>query len=199
MCWLKRQNFSFIAYHETGLSRNQASGSAIQVLTVMYVAWLWEKANISTNAAIKAGSHSKVIYIHNLLHFSPLSPQLCPKVINNANPADLRKQPMQNFQGHLSLLPGSGDDGCVTFHPIAANVAWNPSLSMPSIAVTHPVLTVMHTCHISHCETKSHRILALLDPISHKIFRSRRIFIPFNKLLFEEIEINHTLAWLFQA
>ena len=57
----------------------------------------------------------------------------------------------------------------------------------------------LHTCHTSHCETKSHRILALLDPISHKIFKSHRIFIPFNKLLFEELEINHTLAWLSQA
>ena len=56
-----------------------------------------------------------------------------------------------------------------------------------------------HTCHTSHCETKSHRILALLDPISHKIFKSHRIFIPFHKLLFEALEINHTLAWLSQA
>ena len=57
----------------------------------------------------------------------------------------------------------------------------------------------MHTCHTSHCETKSHRILALLDLVSHKIFKSHRIFISFNKLFFEEQEINHTLAWLFQA
>ena len=41
------------------------------------------------------------------------------------------------------------------------------------------------TCHNSHCDTKSHRILAHLDPISHKIFKSHRIFIPFNKLLFD--------------
>ena len=59
-----------------------------------------------------------------------------------------------------------------------------------------------HTCHTSHCETISHRILALLDPVSKKIFKSHRIFIPFNmfnKLFFEELEINHTLAWLSQA
>ena len=36
-------------------------------------------------------------------------------------------------------------------------------------------------------------------PISHKIFKSHRISIPFNKLFFEELEINHTLAWLSQA
>ena len=54
----------------------------------------------------------------------------------------------------------------------------------------------IRTCQTSHCETKSHRILALLDPISLKSFKSHRIFIPFNKLLFEELEINHTLAWI---
>ena len=57
----------------------------------------------------------------------------------------------------------------------------------------------MHTCHTSHCETKSHRILDLLDPVTHKIFKSHRIFIPFNKLFFEELEINQTSAWLSQA
>ena len=63
--------------------------------------------------------------------------------------------------------------------------------------ISHCLCT--HTYHISHCETKSHRILALLDPVSHKIFKSHRIFMPFNKLFFEELEINPTIAWLSQA
>ena len=52
---------------------------------------------------------------------------------------------------------------------------------------------------IPHTVSKSHRFLAPLDPISHKIFKSHRICIPFHKLFFDELEINHTLAWLAKA
>ena len=58
------------------------------------------------------------------------------------------------------------------------------------------VCVCRYTCHTLHCETKSHRILALLDPVYRKIFKSHIIFKPFNKLFFEELEINHKLAWL---
>ena len=81
----------------------------------------------------------------------------------------------------------------------------HPAMWIPTQLSSHKHKSVIcwhlniHTCHTSHCETKSHRILALLDPVSHKIFKSHRIFIPFNKLFFEELEINHSLAWLSQA
>ena len=56
-----------------------------------------------------------------------------------------------------------------------------------------------HTCHTSHCEIKSHRILAHLEGNSHKKFKSHRIFSPFYNRFYEEININHSLLWLSQA
>ena len=58
---------------------------------------------------------------------------------------------------------------------------------------------VGHTCHTSHCEIKSHRILAPLEGNSHKKFKSHRIFSPFYNRFYEEININHSLLWLSQA
>ena len=78
---------------------------------------------------------------------------------------------------------------------------WKWSTSKGLLGYWKPLLTY-GSCpdmHTSNCETKSNRILALLDSVSHKIFKSHRIFIPFNKLMFEELEINHTLAWLSPA
>ena len=54
-----------------------------------------------------------------------------------------------------------------------------------------------HTCHISHCEIKSHRIWPIWKPIPIRFFKSQN----FQTILriFEEININHTLFCLWQA
>ena len=50
----------------------------------------------------------------------------------------------------------------------------------------------MHTCHISHCEIKSHRIWPIWKAIPIRFFKSHRIFRPSYILFYEEININRT-------
>ena len=57
----------------------------------------------------------------------------------------------------------------------------------------------LHTCHISHCEIKSHRIWPIWKPIPIRTFKSHRIFRPSYNIFYEEININHTLLCLSQA
>ena len=56
-----------------------------------------------------------------------------------------------------------------------------------------------HTCHISHCEIKSHRNFAHVEANSHKIIKSHRIFRPSYNTFYEEVNINHTYLFLSQA
>ena len=53
---------------------------------------------------------------------------------------------------------------------------------------------LVHTCHISHCETKSHR-MTILQPVSHTNFKSRRIFRPSKRIFYEELIINYTILY----
>ena len=57
----------------------------------------------------------------------------------------------------------------------------------------------VHTCHISHCEIKSHRIWPIWKPIPIRFFKSHRIFRPSYNTFYEEININHTLLYFSQA
>ena len=69
---------------------------------------------------------------------------------------------------------------------------------------SEPYISIYHTCYISHCEIKSHRIWPFWKPIpirfsnlteffDHLTFKSHRIFRPSNNMFYEEININHTL------
>ena len=53
---------------------------------------------------------------------------------------------------------------------------------------------LVHTCHISHCETKSHR-MTILQPVSHMNFKSQRIFRPSKRIFYEELIINYTILY----
>ena len=63
----------------------------------------------------------------------------------------------------------------------------------------HGLKMCMHTCHISHCEIKSHRIWPMWKPNSHKVIKTHRIFRPSYNTFNEEINIHHTLLWLSQT
>ena len=52
----------------------------------------------------------------------------------------------------------------------------------------------MHTCHISHCEIKSHRIQPIWKLIPRRIFKSHRISRSIYKRFYEKVNINHTIV-----
>ena len=52
-----------------------------------------------------------------------------------------------------------------------------------------------HTCHTSHCETKSHRIWLFSNPFPHKNFKSHRIFRLSKRIFYEELIINYTTLY----
>ena len=56
-----------------------------------------------------------------------------------------------------------------------------------------------HTCHISQCEIKSHRIWPIWKPIPIRFFKSHRIFRSSYKTFYEEINKYHALLCLSQA
>ena len=58
---------------------------------------------------------------------------------------------------------------------------------------------ILHTCHISHCEIKSHRIWPNWKAMHIRFFKSHRIFRPSHNPFYEEININNTLLCLSQA
>ena len=56
-----------------------------------------------------------------------------------------------------------------------------------------------HTCHISHCEIKSHRIWSIWKAFPIKNIQFSKIFRPFYNRFYEEININSTLLLFSQA
>ena len=57
----------------------------------------------------------------------------------------------------------------------------------------------IHTCHISHCEIKSHRIWPLWKAIPIKHSNLTEFSDHFTTDFYEEININHTLLWFSQV
>ena len=57
----------------------------------------------------------------------------------------------------------------------------------------------MHTCHISNCEIKSHRIWPIWKPLPIRFFNFHRIFRPSYNTFYGEINIHHTLLCLSEA
>ena len=85
-------------------------------------------------------------------------------------------------------------------------VLMNSAVVLPLVsqyATNNPLLEWpeegMHTCYISHCEIKSHRIWPIWKPIPIRFFRSHSIFRPCYNTFYEEININHILLCLSQA
>ena len=76
---------------------------------------------------------------------------------------------------------------------------------LPAQSVTFAIIKGIeiwseHTCHISQCETKSHRIRSIWKPVPIRFFKSHRIFFrPSYNTFDEEININHTSLHLSQA
>ena len=96
----------------------------------------------------KDGSHSKaveVIYILFLFHFSPSSRLV------TGHFADLRKGPMQCYQGYLSLLLGSGDYGGIISHLTVAHQS-SVQMGCPRSQASRSSIQVL-TAMTVHCLT----------------------------------------------
>ena len=60
------------------------------------------------------------------------------------------------------------------------------------IKMENKTVNNIHTCHISHCEIKSHIIWPIWKAIPIKKIRSHRLFKPFYNRFYEEINRNRT-------
>ena len=53
-----------------------------------------------------------------------------------------------------------------------------------------------HTCHITHCEIKSHRIWPIWKPIPIRFFKSHRIFRPSYNILWRNKHKSHFVVFI---
>ena len=71
-----------------------------------------------------------------------------------------------------------------------------PKITDLSTTTDNRSMARAHTCHISYCEIKSHRIWPIWKPTPIGFFKSHRIFRSSYNTFYEEIIINHTYLWL---
>ena len=74
---------------------------------------------------------------------------------------------------------------------------YSPWLSY-SHCFPHPFTACLeaHTCHISHCEIKSHRIWPIWKPSPRRFFKSHRIFRPSYNIFYKKINTDHTVVFI---